>query len=112
VFEGGRMPLVRRIPKRGFHNQFAAKMAIVNVGAINDAFDAGAQVNPEQLTAKGLLKGRFDQLKVLSDGDVTKSLHISAHRFSKAAQEKIEKSGGKAIILPGPAPVAKNKQKQ
>jgi large subunit ribosomal protein L15 len=112
VFEGGRMPLVRRIPKRGFHNQWGAKVAIVNVGAINDAFDEGAQVTPDQLVAKGLLKGRYDQVKVLSDGEVSKRLQVSAHRFSKAAQEKIEKSGGKTAILAGPAPVAKNKQKQ
>jgi large subunit ribosomal protein L15 len=112
VFEGGRMPLVRRVPKRGFHNMWGAKVAIVNVGDINDAFDAGAQVTPEKLAAKSLLKGRYDQLKILSDGEVTKSLQVSAHRFSKAAREKIEKAGGKAIELAGPAPVAKNKQKQ
>jgi large subunit ribosomal protein L15 len=112
VFEGGRMPLVRRIPKRGFHNQFAAQVAIVNVGDLNDAFDAGAEVTPEELAAKGLVKGRYDQLKVLSEGDLTKKLRISAHRFSKSALEKIQKAGGEAITLPGPAPVAKNKQKQ
>ena len=112
VFEGGRMPLVRRIPKRGFNNQWGAKVAIVNVGELNDAFDAGAEVTPEQLRQHGLVKGHYDQLKVLSDGDLTKKLRISAHRFSQAALEKIQKAGGEAITIAGPAAVAKNKQKQ
>ena len=112
VFEGGRMPLVRRIPKRGFHNQFAAQVAIVNVGDLNDAFDAGAEVTPERLSETGLVKGRYDLLKVLSEGELTKKLRISAHRYSKAAREKIQNAGGEAVTLPGPAPVAKNKQKQ
>jgi large subunit ribosomal protein L15 len=112
VFEGGRMPLVRRIPKRGFNNQFAAQVAVINVGDLNDAFDAGAEVTPAALGEKGLVKGRYDQLKVLSDGELTKKLRISAHRFSKAALEKIQKAGGEAVTLPGPAPVAKNKQKR
>ena len=106
------MPLVRRIPKRGFNNQWGAKVAIINVGELNDAFDAGTDVTPDQLRQLGLVKGRYDQLKVLSDGDLTKKLRISAHRFSQAALEKIQKAGGEAITLPGPAAVAKNKQKQ
>jgi large subunit ribosomal protein L15 len=112
VFEGGRMPLVRRVPKRGFHNQWGRRVAIINVGQLDAAFDAGAEVNPEQLQAKGLVKGRYDELKVLSEGDLSKKLRISAHRFSKVAREKIERAGGEAIALAGPAPVAKNKQKQ
>jgi large subunit ribosomal protein L15 len=112
VFEGGRMPLVRRIPKRGFHNQWGASVAIINIGQLNDAFDSGAEVTPERLGQLGLVKGRYDQLKVLSDGELTKKLRISAHRFSKAALEKIKTAGGEAIVLPGPAPVAKNKQKR
>ena len=112
VFEGGRMPLVRRIPKRGFHNQWGATVAIINIGQLNDAFDSGAEVTPERLGQLGLVKGRYDQLKVLSDGDLTKKLRISAHRFSQAAMEKIKAAGGEAIVLPGPAPVAKNKQKR
>jgi large subunit ribosomal protein L15 len=112
VFEGGRMPLVRRIPKRGFHNQWGAQVAIINVGQLNDAFDSGADVTPDGLTKAGLVKGRYDQLKVLSDGDLTKKLRISAHRFSQAALAKIKAAGGEAVVLPGPAPVAKNKQKQ
>jgi large subunit ribosomal protein L15 len=112
VFEGGRMPLVRRIPKRGFHNQWGADVAVINVGQINDAFDSGADVTPDRLGQAGLVKGRYDQLKVLSDGKLTKKLRISAHRFSQAAMEKIKAAGGEAVVLPGPAPVAKNKQKQ
>jgi large subunit ribosomal protein L15 len=112
VFEGGRMPLVRRIPKRGFHNQWGAKVAVINVGQLNDAFESGADVTPERLSQSGLVKGRYDQLKVLSDGELTKKLRISAHRFSQAALDKIKAAGGEAVVLPGPAPVAKNKQKQ
>jgi large subunit ribosomal protein L15 len=112
VFEGGRMPLVRRVPKRGFHNQWGDLVAIINVGQLNDAFDNGAEVTPQRLSEVGLVKGRYDQLKVLSDGKLTKKLRISAHRFSHAAMEKIKAAGGEAVVLPGPAPVAKNKQKR
>jgi large subunit ribosomal protein L15 len=106
------MPLVRRIPKRGFHNQWGSKVATINVGQLNDAFDSGAEVTPVRLGEMGLVKGRYDQLKVLSDGDLTKKLRISAHRFSRPALEKIKAAGGEAVVLPGPAPVAKNKQNQ
>ena len=112
VFEGGRMPLVRRVPKRGFHNQWGDLVTIINVGQLNDAFDNGAEVTPQRLSEVGLVKGRYDQLKVLSDGELTKKLRISAHRFSQAAIEKIKAAGGEAVVLPGPAPVAKNKQKR
>ncbi len=112
VFEGGRMPLVRRIPKRGFHNQWGLTVAIVNLGELDEFFSAGAEVTPEVLSEKGIVKGRYDQLKVLSEGDLTKKLRISAHRFSQAALDKINKAGGEAVVLPGPAPVAKNKQKR
>jgi large subunit ribosomal protein L15 len=112
VFEGGRMPLVRRIPKRGFHNQWGDLVAIINVGQLNDAFENGAEVTPQRLSEVGLVKGRYDQLKVLSDGELTKKLRISAHRFSQAAMDKIKAVGGEAVVLPGPAPVAKNKQKR
>lgn len=112
TFEGGRMPLVRRIPKRGFHNQWGREVVVVNLGQLDKAFDAGAEVTPETLAEKRVLKGSYDVLKVLSEGELTKKLRISAHRFSKAALEKIQKAGGEAITLPGPAPVVKNKQKQ
>ena len=111
TFEGGQMPLVRRIPKRGFNNRWALKVAIVNVGDLDNRFGDGDEVNIETLKAKNLAKGSFDVLKVLGNGELTKKLTISAHRFSKSAIEKIEKAGGETVVLPGKAPVVKNKQK-
>jgi len=111
VFEGGQMPLVRRIPKRGFHNSFAKTVAVVNIGDLEAKFQSGEEVTPETLKAKSLAKGGYDLLKVLGNGELTKSLKISAHRFSRSALEKIEKSGGTALVLPGKAPVVKNKMK-
>ena len=112
IFQGGTMPLVRRIPKRGFNNRWAKDVAVVNLGELDDAFESGAEVTPESLAAANLVKGRYDVLKVLGDGEITKKLKISAHRFSKTAAEKIVKAGGEAIVLPGPAPVVKNKTKK
>jgi large subunit ribosomal protein L15 len=111
VFEGGQMPLVRRIPKRGFHNRFAARVAIVNVGDLERCFQPGEEVTPETLHAKDLCRGQFDALKVLGNGTLTKPLKVSAHRFSRSAAEKIRQAGGEPIVLPGKKPVAKNKQK-
>ncbi len=111
VFEGGQMPLVRRIPKRGFHNRFAQTVAIVNIGDLEAKFASGEEVTPQTLKAKSLAKGGYDLLKVLGDGELTKNLKISAHRFSRSALEKIEKAGGQAVVLPGKAPVVKNKTK-
>jgi large subunit ribosomal protein L15 len=111
IFQGGTMPLVRRIPKRGFNNRWAKTVAAVNLGELNDAFKSGDEVTPESLAAANLIKGRYDELKILGDGELTKKLKISAHRFSKTASEKISKAGGEAIVLPGPAPVVKNKTK-
>jgi len=111
TFEGGQMPLVRRIPKRGFNNRWALSVAIVNVGDLEKLFQAGEEVNPQTLQAKNLAKGRYDVLKVLGDGPLTKSLKVSAHRFSRSAKEKIQQAGGEVIVLPGKAPVVKNKQK-
>ncbi len=110
IFQGGTMPLVRRIPKRGFHNRFAKTVIVVNVGAVNDAFKSGDLVTPEKLAAANLVKGPYDELKVLGDGEMTKKLKISAHRFSKAAAEKIAQAGGETVILPSKAPVVKNKK--
>jgi large subunit ribosomal protein L15 len=111
VFEGGQMPLVRRVPKRGFHNRDAVTIAVVNVDDLEREFQAGAEVNLQTLRARHLAKGRFDQLKVLGDGQLTKALKVSAHRFSQTAAEKIRQAGGEAIVLPPKAPVVKNKQK-
>ena len=111
TFEGGQMPLVRRIPKRGFNNRWALSVAIVNVGDLEERFQADDVVDPDTLRAKDLAKGRFDLLKILGDGQLTKKLKVSAHRFSKSAREKIEQAGGQVVVLPGKAPVVKNKQR-
>jgi len=109
IFEGGQMPLVRRIPKRGFHNRWAETVAIVNLASLEKHFQSGEEISPETLHGKGLLKGSFDLLKVLGNGELTKSLKVTAHRYSRTASEKIEKVGGQAGVLPGKKPVVKNK---
>jgi len=109
IFQGGTMPLVRRIPKRGFNNRFASTVAIINLSDLEAAFKNGDEVTLDSLAAGGFVKGRFDELKVLGNGELTKKLKVSAHRFSKSAAEKIAKAGGETIVLPGPAPVVKNK---
>ncbi len=111
VFEGGQMPLVRRIPKRGFHNRFAVRVAIVNVGDLDHCFQSGDEVTPNALHAKDLCRGQFDVLKVLGNGEVTKPLKVSAHRFSRSALDKIRQAGGEAIVLPGKKPVTRKKKK-
>ncbi len=110
IFEGGQMPLVRRIPKRGFNNRFALEVVAVNVGDLERRFEKGEEVTPATLKARGLVKGQYDLLKVLGDGELTKSLKISAHQFSASAKEKIEKSGGQITVLPGKKPVVKVKK--
>lgn len=109
TFTGGNMPLVQRIPKRGFNNRWAVTVAVVNLGQIDEAFAAGEEVHLESLAAKNLARGQFDVLKVLGDGELKKKLKISAHRFSASAKEKIEKAGGQMILLPGPASVEDKK---
>ncbi len=111
IFEGGAMPLVRRIPKRGFNNKYALVVAAVNVGDLDGAFDAGDEVTMESLKEKSLAKGRYDILKILGDGELTKKLKISAHRFSKSALAKIEQAGGEAIVVPGRIPVSVKQKK-
>jgi large subunit ribosomal protein L15 len=98
-FEGGQMPLQRRLPKRGFHNPFRAAVAIVNLQQL-DAFPAGTEVTPEMLSQTGLVRGNYRIVKILGDGALSKSLIVKAHRFSTAAREKIEASGGRAEIIP------------
>jgi len=109
IFQGGGSPLVRRIPKRGFTNSGALIVAEINVGDLEDLFDAGASVSPDSLQEVGILKKRFDVLKVLGDGELTKKLAVSAHRFSASAKEKIEQAGGSATVVPGRTPVADKK---
>lgn len=94
TFQGGAMPMIRRIPKRGFNNRWALNVFAVNVGKINDAFEDGEEVTLEAMEKKDLAKGNFDIVKVLGDGEITKKLTISAHRFSKSAEEKITAAGG------------------
>ena len=112
IFEGGQMPLVRRMPKRGFHNKFADTVAVVNVGALEKACAEGADVNGELLKQLNLAKGRYDQLKILGNGELTKKLKVTAHKFSKSAIEKIQQAGGEAVVLPGKKPVVKNKMRK
>ena len=95
IFQGGGSPLVRRVPKRGFTNSWRLTVAEINVGDLEELFDAGATITPEVAAREaGILKRRFDVLKVLGDGELTKKLTVSAHRFSASAKEKIEKAGG------------------
>jgi large subunit ribosomal protein L15 len=99
-FEGGQLPLHRRVPKRGFTNIFRKEYAIVNVEALN-RFDAGAAVTPAALLAAGLIRAAKSGVKVLGDGDVTRALTVSAHKFSKTAAAKIQAAGGSVEVLPG-----------
>lgn len=98
-FQGGAMPMFRRVPKRGFNNRWAVKVFAVNVGRLNEAFEDGAEVTLEVLAEKDLAKGHFDEVKILGDGELTKKLTISAHRFSKTAEQKITAAGGTANVV-------------
>ena len=97
-FEGGQMPLMRRLPKRGFNNIFATRYAEVNVGALN-AFEAGSVVDTEALKKAGVIKKAYDGVKVLGNGKVEKAITVQAAAFSKSAKEKIEAAGGKAEVI-------------
>lgn len=99
-FQGGAMPMFRRVPKRGFNNRWAVTVFAVNVGKLNEAFEDGAEVTLEALSQKDLAKGTFDEVKILGDGELTKKLTVSAHRFSKTAEEKITSAGGTVRRLP------------
>ena len=98
-FEGGQMPLQRRVPKRGFNNIFATEYAIVNVSDLNDRFEDGATVNAESLVASGLLKKTLDGVKVLGKGEITKALTVQVTAISESAKSKIEAAGGKVEVL-------------
>ena len=97
-FEGGQMPLQRRIPKRGFNNIFATEYAIVNVSDLA-VFEAGAVVDAQALIEKGLLKKVCDGVKVLGNGELNVALTVKAAAFSKSAKEKIEQAGGKTEVI-------------
>jgi large subunit ribosomal protein L15 len=97
-FEGGQMPLIRRLPKRGFTNIFARDVATVNVGELN-RFPEGTVVTPALLVQNGVVRKRHDAIKVLGDGELKKKLVVEAHAFSAGAKAKIEAAGGKAEEL-------------
>jgi large subunit ribosomal protein L15 len=100
-FEGGQMPLHRRLPKRGFTNIFRTEYSVVNLSRIAELHDelGHAELTLEAFAAKGLLKKRNGLVKVLGDGELTVAVTVHAHKFSKSAQGKIEKAGGKAILV-------------
>lgn len=97
-FEGGQMPLQRRLPKHGFHNPFGVSSAIVNLGQL-EAFVSGSEVTPELLRARGLIHGANVRVKILAEGSLSKPLTVRAHGFSSKAKEKIEALGGKAELI-------------
>jgi large subunit ribosomal protein L15 len=97
-FEGGQMPLIRRLPKRGFTNIFKKEYAIINVEAL-ERFEPRQEVTPELLAAKGLIRSRNDGVKVLGTGALTKALTVHAHKFSQSATAKIEAVGGKVQVI-------------
>lgn len=98
-FEGGQMPLQRRVPKRGFNNIFAKEIATVNVSALDKAFEDGAVVTVDALLEKGLIKKTLDGVKVLGNGEITKKLTVQVDSFSDSAKQKIEAAGGKAEVV-------------
>jgi large subunit ribosomal protein L15 len=97
-FEGGQLPLYRKLPKRGFKNHFATQYAIINLSDL-DVFEAGAVIDLDTLVANGIIKKTFDGLKVLGNGEVTKAFTVKATKFSASAQEKIEAAGGKTEVV-------------
>ncbi|HEY6360869.1 MAG TPA: 50S ribosomal protein L15 [Vicinamibacterales bacterium] len=98
-FEGGQMPLHRRIPKRGFHNPFRTEYAVVNLDVLERRFDAGTVITPELLLEARLIHSGRQPLKVLARGDISKKLTVRAHKFSGKAAEKIAAAGGAAEVL-------------
>lgn len=97
-FEGGQMPLQRRLPKRGFHNIFRVEMTVINLGQL-EILPAGSEVTPETLVAQGLVNGKNRRIKILGEGTLSKALTVRAHGFSAKAKEKIEAAGGTAELI-------------
>ncbi len=97
-FEGGQMPLQRRIPKRGFHNPFRTEMAVINLQQL-ESYASGSEVTPESLVERGWVSGKHKKIKILGDGSLTKALTVKAHGFSARAKEKIEACGGKTELI-------------
>lgn len=98
-FEGGQMPLQRRVPKRGFVNIFAKEFSIVNVSALDQSFEDGAVVDIDALIEKGLVKKVLDGVKILGNGEISKKLTVQVNAYSEAAKQKIEAAGGKAEVI-------------
>jgi large subunit ribosomal protein L15 len=97
-FEGGQMPLQRRLPKRGFHNPFRIEMSVVNLSQL-ETLPAGTEVTPETLLSHGYIGGKNRRVKILGDGELSKALTVKAHGFSAKAKEKIEAAGGKTELI-------------
>jgi large subunit ribosomal protein L15 len=108
AFEGGQMPMPRRIPKRGFKNPFRVEAWPINVGTLEDTFEAGATVDVEALRKAGLVPKKAETIKILGEGELTKKLTVKAHRFSAIAKQKVEAAGGsaEAIVPPAATPSA------
>ena len=102
-FEGGQMPLHRRVPKRGFHNPFRVEYAVVNLDTLSERFDEGAEVTPELLRERRIVRESRAPIKVLGRGELSKKLIVKAHRFSAQASKAIEAAGGRAEVLGGGA---------
>jgi large subunit ribosomal protein L15 len=98
-FEGGQMPLHRRVPKRGFHNPFRVEYAVVNLDTLAEVFDAGSEVTPDVLRERGLVRETNVPVKVLGRGDISKKLTVRAHKFSGSAAKKIEAAGGSTEVI-------------
>jgi large subunit ribosomal protein L15 len=98
-FEGGQMPLHRRVPKRGFHNEFRTEYAVVNLDTLAERFEAGSVVTPELLREQGVIRTSRQPIKVLARGEIAKKLTVRAHKFSGKAAEKIGAAGGTAELL-------------
>ena len=98
-FEGGQMPLQRRLPKRGFNNIFRKEIVALNIKDLEKKFDNGAVVDTEALRAAGLVKNSFDGVKILGNGELTKKLTVKANAFSESAKQKIEAAGGIAEVI-------------
>lgn len=116
IFEGGQMPLVRRIPKRGFTNADAVEVYNLNVEDLENMYDEGEIVSVETLKEEGVIQrsltDTFVCLKILGNGEITKKLTVKAHKFSKSAMEKLQAAGCTVEVAPGKKPVVKNKMKK
>lgn len=111
-FEGGQTVLIRRIPKRGFHNPWAIDYFTINVGDLAALFESGETVNLDALHQRRNFSKSLRRLKILGDGELTKKLKVEAHKFTESAKTKIAAAGGEAVELPGPAPVKRPERKR